>query len=486
MKQIQRNIFLALLLLIAVPAMAQESKLEQVEMSDLKVSEAGGTVTLEMKLQISDLELGSNELLLITPILRPKSATEISRVLPQIQLLGRNRDIQLMRRHETTVPDNLGSDIYMSQRYRKDEPLTIEYRQTFPFEEWLRDSELLLAEQSYGCADCFRFESTKVLATNIGEAFFVPTYRVNYLVPEVEPVKSRADTHTATLNFRTAKHDLDPNYGNNRAVLGDVQKVMNEVVKDELITITHLTVAGFASPEASTQYNQALSERRAATFADWLAGRYGFKKSQMHVTAPGEDWTMTRQLVADSQHADRDAILSIIDNTLDQDARDPQLKQLSGGATYRWMLETLYPHVRRVEYTIAYEVRPFSVEEAREIIKRNPKLLSLNEMYLVAHSYEPLSKEFKEVFDIAVRLFPNEPVAIINASAADIEGGNAQAAIERLEKLGNNPDAWNNLGVAYWKQGNLEKAHQYLHWASEKGSETAKQNLSDLLRVMNK
>ena len=73
----------------------------------------------------------------------------------------------------------------------------------------------------------------------------------------------------------------------------------------------------------------------------------------------------------------------------------------------------------------------------------------LNEMYLVAKSYDPTSREFAEVFDIASRIYPNEPIAIINASSADIEGGNNKAAIDRMSKISTDERTWNNMGGAY-------------------------------------
>jgi hypothetical protein len=38
-------------------------------------------------------------------------------------------------------------------------------------------------------------------------------------------------------------------------------------------------------------------------------------------------------------------------------------------------------------------------------------------MYLVAQTYEPGSPEFNEVFDIAVRLFPDDETANLNAAS---------------------------------------------------------------------
>ncbi|MBR8732415.1 hypothetical protein IX339_001889 [Porphyromonas levii] len=84
------------------------------------------------------------------------------------------------------------------------------------------------------------------------------------------------------------------------------------------------------------------------------------------------------------------------------------------------------------------------------------------------------------MFDIAARLYPNEPVAIINASAADIEGGNYQAAIDRLSKLSNNSAALNNMGVAYAKLGDTARAIDCFNKAIELGSSEAMANLKEL------
>ncbi|WP_419032931.1 tetratricopeptide repeat protein, partial [Dysgonomonas gadei] len=136
-----------------------------------------------------------------------------------------------------------------------------------------------------------------------------------------------------------------------------------------------------------------------------------------------------------------------------------------------------YPALRRTEYSIAYVVRAFNVEEARQVIKKNPKLLSLNEMYLVAESYPSDSKEFREVFDIAVRLYPDSEIAIMNSAAADIESKNLDAAIERLKKIEDKPQSWNNLGVAYILKGDSEKAVDYFRKSADYKDPNGKANL---------
>ncbi|WP_211638932.1 tetratricopeptide repeat protein, partial [Porphyromonas levii] len=66
-------------------------------------------------------------------------------------------------------------------------------------------------------------------------------------------------------------------------------------------------------------------------------------------------------------------------------------------------------------------------------------------------------------------------------SAADIEGGNYQAAIDRLSKLSNNAEALNNLGVAYAKLGDTARAIDCFNRAIAAGdAEYAPENLKQL------
>ena len=129
------------------------------------------------------------------------------------------------------------------------------------------------------------------------------------------------------------------------------------------------------------------------------------------VTSTPEDWEGLRQAVASGNLDHKQQILDIIDDTdLDPDAREWKIKS-TYPQEYRFMLDTYYPALRHSDYVVSYTVRPFSVEEAKEILRTKPKQLSLEEMYLVAQTYEPGSDEFNEVFQTAVRLYPQDPTA---------------------------------------------------------------------------
>ena len=95
----------------------------------------------------------------------------------------------------------------------------------------------------------------------------------------------------------------------------------------------------------------------------------------------------------------------------------------------------------------------------------------------MAESYPSDSKEFREVFDIAVRLYPDSEIAIMNSAAADIESKNLDAAIKRLKKIEDKPQSWNNLGVAYILKGDSEKAVDYFRKSADYKDPNGKANL---------
>jgi Flp pilus assembly protein TadD len=123
--------------------------------------------------------------------------------------------------------------------------------------------------------------------------------------------------------------------------------------------------------------------------------------------------------------------------------------------------------------------RAFNVEEAKTMIRTRPQLLSLNEMFLVADTYVKGSDEFKYVFDVAARLFPQDATANLNAGAVEIEAGAYDAAIARLGRL-STPEAYNDLGVAYARQGDLTAAEANFRKAAAAGSADAAHNLEQL------
>ena len=188
-----------------------------------------------------------------------------------------------------------------------------------------------------------------------------------------------------------------------------------------------------------------------------------------------EDWDGFRRKVQQSQLTNKDEILKISDSRLAPDDKDKRIRQLYP-QDYAVIMKDIYPRLRHSDYTVSYTVRPFSVEEAKQILRTRPQQLSLLEMYLVAQTMEAGSPEFNEVFDIAVRMFPADPTANLNAACADLQKGDMASAEKHLEKAGNSAEALNARGALAVLKKDYQSAHRLFLEAAAAGSEDAKAN----------
>jgi hypothetical protein len=116
-------------------------------------------------------------------------------------------------------------------------------------------------------------------------------------------------------------------------------------------------------------------------------------------------------------------------------------------------------------------VRPLSDNEAKALLYSRPDALSLEEMTRVASFYEPGSKQYREVYEIAARHFSDDAVANNNAAAAVLLDGNIRAAALYLQKTEpfNDKRLLVNLGVASYIAGDTARARAYFTEACHSG-----------------
>ena len=109
-----------------------------------------------------------------------------------------------------------------------------------------------------------------------------------------------------------------------------------------------------------------------------------------------------------------------------------------------------------------YTIRNFSVEEAKELIYTDPKQLSLDEMFRVAQTYEPGSDQYNEVFEIAVRMYPDDPVSNLNAANTAIGNKQLAQAKRYLSKAADSPEKQLAEASIVMLEGDLDRAEQLL------------------------
>lgn len=479
-KNITHIYIVMLAVLILTPSVFAQSNEGPIKVLQQSANKDNDKLNANFDVVLDDLKLNRNDMIIMTPVLKSNTSDD-SLVMEPIVVLGKTRDKVVRRNIKYNNPSPMPENSYISLKRKNNSDQQVNYATSVAYSPWMRNAQLMLQNVASGCADC---ESDlgiiPIAARLLPNIEYNPSYKLTFIVPEVEPVKARSDKHTATFNFVVNRYELLRDYKDNRAKFDEVDRIIREVQSDDDIEITEFNIVGYASPEAPFPHNKMLAENRAKAFADYLVSKFNVERSMFAVSSIGEDWDGLRKAVEASSINDKDEILRIIDTVEDPDARDNPLKRLSGGATYRTLLNDFYPPLRRTEYEIAYVVRAFDVEEAKQIIKTNPKLLSLNEMFLVAETYPAGSDQFKEVFDIAVRMFPDSEIAVANAAAAEIEAGHNDNAIKLIENSAHKSKMLNNLGVAYARSGKLDDALRVLKESAATGDADAVYNLAEL------
>ena len=159
------------------------------------------------------------------------------------------------------------------------------------------------------------------------------------------------------------------------------------------------------------------------------------------VSSTPEDWEGLISYIKGSNLEHKDEILKMAtDSLVAPDPREWRIR-LKYTDEYKFMLANWYPALRHSDYHITCKVKPFDVETAKQLIKTKPYLLSEQEMFMVAQTYEPGSREFNDVMQTAVRYFPDNTTANLNAAIVLLNEGKAEAAKPYLDKAGDIPEA---------------------------------------------
>lgn len=418
----------AVLLFVTGQTNAQQFNAGTVEVSRVSV-EWKPLLDIRMQLDLGQVYVKSKEAVEIIPLLVGKKDTlELSRVL----VVGKTREI-LYRRS-----GKMGHKDYIQVVRRKNgAKQSVDYVTGVPAEKWMDGARLVLMTDLCGCGwrslepaqqrDVTRIEAPK-------KPEFKPV--LAFIVPQYEAVKAREKSGRAYLDFPVNKTTIYPDYRNNPRELDKIKETIRSVRDDKYATITDVSIKGYASPEGSYANNARLARERAKALLEHVKGMYHFNNVNFVVSSEPEDWAGLDSLVSNSSIKGKEAVLAIIrdPNISSPDTRDLHLKQLAGGEPYRFLLARFYPALRHSDYMVRYQIRNFTVEEAKQLIYTDPKQLSLEEMYRVAQTYEPGSRAFNEVFEISVRMYPDDPVSNLNAANIALQNKDAEAARHYLQK----------------------------------------------------
>lgn len=464
-------IYIGFLLAFVGTAQAQEGLKGEIEVSNVSLSVFGDSLRVQMDMDFSALHLPSNRSLSLLPSLRMDTA--IIR-LPEVDVMGRRQYIQWQRKADRAA---------MTQVIRRYNGTTqhLHYQTAVPIAERLGLVRLYLDEDSCGCLREVLANRNRLLAEqDFTPAVFTPHFV--YVSPQAETRKTRHEKGAAYVDFPVNKTGIYPAYRNNRSELAKIENTINRIKGDADVSINNITIKGYASPEGSYANNSRLAEARTRSLVDYLKKEYPLDASLFQLDYEPEDWEGLRAYVIKGSLPEKDALLGLIDSGLEADAKERRLRTEYPEA-YRTLLRDCFPALRHSDYVVAYTVRGFDVEEARKLIWKEPQKLSLQEMYAVAQTYGTGSKEYNEVFETAVRLFPDDEAANLNAANSAMQRNELDRAENYLKRAGDSGEALVARGILAYMKNDLEKAESYFRQAQQRGVKEADSNLDSLLRV---
>lgn len=449
---------------------------------EVEVNEQSQTLWLNIDLDMADMKLPADREMIFTPVIIAENGTD-SLELDPITVAGRNRWYWHLRNSDLDAP---GTYVY-----RAGSTTHATYKERIPFEPWMGNSLIEMRQEAATCCDRpdplpgpgRRGNVDLALIDTrrpplIAEFVFAPPVDAGPVIKELKG--------SAFITFVVNRTELKPDYMINPQELRKIYNSIQYVKDDKDATITHVHIKGFASPEGPYDNNVRLARGRTQTLKEYVRNLYAFPDSLIATDFEPEDWEGLERYVAQSDMKERDALLEIIRSDLAPDARDWRLKKRYP-EQYAFLLREVYPALRHSDYTVRYEVRAYTdIDEIRRLLRTAPQKLSLEEIYLAAQQMEPGTDEHTEAFEIAVRMFPEDPVANLNAANTALSRGDLEYARRYLERAGRTAEAVYARGVLAALGGEFETALSLFGTARDMGCASACGQLAQIENILEK
>lgn len=442
-------------LFLATAANAQDSNTNpknQVTMdngvvvTNAKIERSAAGVNVQMDLDFRAVKVGWDREVNVIPAL---AGAQDTLNLAQLTVMGRNRYFYHLRNQ---IGNKLGIQTKVSEKdmtWRKqDLPDSYHFDITIPYAAWMNGARVMVNECLLGC--CSKVLDDDWKGTDASYQLpavpaFVPAFV--YLRPKADLKKMRSLHAVSYVDFPVSKTEIYPEYRNNPRELAKIIATVDSVRNDSDITIKAIFLKGFASPESPYENNTRLAKGRTNSIKKYLSTFSHISMDVIDTDYEPENWEGLRAYVEASDISNKEGILNIIDSHLAPDPKEAYLKK-QYPKEYAYLKENCYPALRKVDYQINYEVRVFtSIEEIRQAYAQDPSKLSLDEFYMLALSYPEDSADFHDVIRAAVKCYPKDQVANLNAANVAMMEGRTGEAGRYLDKAGDSPEASYARGV---------------------------------------
>ena len=447
----------------------------EVEIVDFSLELRDGYLNVDVDIDLSNLDVKNTQVVVLTPkVINGADTLQ----LKSVGIYGRNRRIYY-ERNEDIKPTHPGDIVLKASQVTN----VVRYNSVVAFMDWMNGCRVEISRRDYGCCGHSNLVAEKELVDMFPLEKFIP--ELIYLRPESEVVKTRQISGTAFIDFPVGQSVINPSYRNNTFELSKITNTIDSVKSDKDVTIKSISIKGYASPESSYSYNARLAKSRTESLKTYVENMYHFGKGFIDTDYEPEDWAGLERYVEASSLQYKDEILATIRSDREPDNKEWVIKS-KWSEDYQHLLTYCYPSLRHSDYIIEYEIRSYSSPtDIERILHTAPQNLSLAEFFILAQTYEPGSEEFNDLFETAVRMYPNDPVANLNAANSAIVRKDYRSALRFIDKAGDLPEAKYARGVLEVYMEDYESAKPYLIEAKKFGVAKAENVLKAISKSRN-
>ena len=210
----------------ATSALAQANS-DTLRVVESNVSRVGEDVIVDMKLDLSHIEVGRNRTLVYRPLLmKEDSVAELTPIIVN----GRVRHIQYQRLERA---EDFPNEIEIRRENGTEQ--TLDYHARVPFTDWMNKSEVVMVCDLCGCGwESLQNDRSSLFPVNLVHEPVVPA--VLYITPLAE-VKVREKSGSAYLDFPVNQTVIRPDYRRNSTELAAIDATIQSVEDDPNATI---------------------------------------------------------------------------------------------------------------------------------------------------------------------------------------------------------------------------------------------------------
>lgn len=455
-----------------------------VNVQDLKAARLEKKMHVVGDLVLDDLTLSSNRMMVLTPVIED-NAGHIAIFRP-VMLTGRSQHYVFLRQGSKNYPDALET------RRMNGTPQTVSYDESVQYEDWMDSGKATLRVNvdTCGCGNLIGNDAGSPVAINTPkpEIDVLKELHCPFLMPQAAETPEFFVEGAAYVTYELDSITLKPHMFNNPQELAKIYNDIEKVTQDSLLTITRVSIHGFASPEGRYDHNAYLAHERAKTLLGWVKSeceKKNVKVGDFVSDSTPENWEgLIDSLSKHPEFPHCEEIMALAKSDLEPDPRNEAIKK-KYPQQYRYILKNWYPYLRHADYKVGFRLGQVSIAQIKELVKTRPQVLSLNQLFQAAQTYPVGSADFRDVFDVALRMYPEDETVNVNAACAALMSGDKEGAANFLKKAGNTPQAINARGALALLEERYDDAEALFQQAKTAGLAEAAANIELVNKVRN-